>query len=530
MPARGGVTRIAGAGGFWGDQVMAPITLMEGADVDYLTMDYLSEVTMSIMHKQKARDNTSGWATDLFDWLEAGGLELLKKKNTKLVTNAGGANPGACAEAVLGLACALGWVDCQIAMVVGDDIHPRIEHLNADGILTDLSGIEVGEAMVEKLISANAYIGAGPIGRALEQGADIVLSGRVADASLIVGPMLHAEGWAKNAAAAELPLCSPIDSWAPMEVLHPLDIVAGWTLAGHLIECGAQVTGGNADSWAEINDLVNLGYPIAEIAADGSSVITKPEGSGGAVTRANVAEQMLYEIGDPASYFTPDVILDITAVSLDEIGPDRVAVAGARGRARPDNLKVSSCYSDGWFASATLLVPGPQAIAKAKATDYILHSRLAELEELVIHTEFLGTGITMPKGGIELQEDLPEVMIRWSVKSPNRTDVEIFGKSVAPLVLTGPAGVSGYSARPRPRSQLRFVPLLVNRETVEARVDIPMLRTLRKALTERRPDLEARVFNRLQRISENENRIITKRIAGRVLRGLERPVGRGKVD
>jgi len=224
------------------------------------------------------------------------------------------------------------------------------------------------------------------------------------------------------------------------------------------------------------------------------------------------------------------VILDITAVSLDEIGLDRVAVTGARGRPRTDTLKVSSCYSDGWFASASLLVPGPQAIAKAKATDYILHRRLAGLEELVIHTEFPGTGITMPKGGIELQEDLPEVMIRWSVKSPNRTDVEIFSKSVAPLVLTGPAGVSGYSARPRPRSQLRFVPLLVNRETVEARVDIPMLRTLRKALTERRPNLEAQVFNRLQRISENENRIITKRIAGRVLRELERPIGRGKVD
>jgi len=523
------VTLVAGAGGFWGDQVMAPVHLLNSAKVDYLTMDYLAEVTMSIMHKQKSRDKTSGWATDLLDWLQEGGMEILKEQGTKLVTNAGGANPKACAEAVLGLACALGWVDCQIAMVIGDDIHQQIIELNTTGQLHTLDGGCIEEDKVSLLTSANAYVGAGPIARALQQGADIVLCGRVADASLIVGSMLHSSGWAANAAAKQLPLCSSIDTWAPIEVTHPLDIIAGWTLAGHLIECGAQVSGGNADSWPDINDLVNIGYPIAEIHDDGTSVITKPSGSGGAVTRANVAEQLLYEIGDPASYLTPDVILDITAVSLDEIGPDRIEVQGARGRRRPEKLKVSACYPDGWFASSTLLVPGPQAIAKSKATDYILRQRLKGLESLNIHTEMIGTGITMPSGGMELYDEIPELMIRWSATSPNRKDVETFAKSISPLVLTGPAGVCGYSARPRPRAQLRFVPLLVDRSMVEARIEIPMLRTLRKALTDRRPNLETSIFNRLQKLAENENRRITKRIAGRVLRELEKPVRGGKI-
>jgi len=541
MGSRNKPITVAGAGGFWGDQVMAPVNLLENADVDYITMDYLAEVTMSIMHKQKNRDPTAGWATDIFEWLEAGGLNLLRDKNTKLVTNAGGANPNSCAEAILGLACALGWTDCQIAIVVGDDIHSRIGDLCSDGLICDKKEKLVEDNMVDDLISANAYLGAGPISRALERGADIVLTGRVADASLIVGCMLHADEWAKKAEALNLPLCSAIDDWAPEEVANPLDVIAGWTLAGHLIECGAQVTGGNADGWAEIEDLVNLGYPIAEIESDGTCVITKPEGSGGAVTRGNVAEQMIYEIGDPGAYKTPDIVLDFRQVTLDEVGENRVRACGAIGKPRPKQLKVSSCYSDGWFAAGTLLIPGPNAIAKANATDQILQGRLSHLENITIQSELMGTGITMPKGSTTITQygnlkegeggvcgsqtmELPEVLIRWSAKSQNRKDIEVFAKSIAPLVLTGPGGVSGYAARPRPRAQLRFLPLLVEREIVEASVQIPMLRTLRTALTERRPDLEARVFNRLQKIAERERKGLTKRIANRVIKGLEKPV------
>lgn len=528
---------VAGAGGFWGDQVMAPVTLLQNADVDYITMDYLAEVTMSIMHKQRNRDPTAGWATDLFEWLEEGGLELLQVRGTKLVTNAGGANPNSCAEAILGLACALGWSDCQIAIVVGDDIHPKMTKFCASEQISDLDGNNVADCVAEDLISANAYLGAGPIARALERGADIVLTGRVADASLIVASMLHAEGWAKRAEVHEMPLCSPIEEWAPNDVARPLDVIAGWTLAGHLIECGAQVTGGNADGWAEIEDFVNLGYPIAEIESDGTCVITKPELSGGAVTRANVAEQMIYEIGDPSGYKTPDIVLDLRKVELHDVGKNRVRAIGAVGKRRPDKLKVSSCYSDGWFATGSLLIPGPKAIAKANVTDNILRGRLAGLKGLTIHTELMGTGVTMPKGSVEVsrlkssrngEHDLPEVLIRWSAKSQNRSDIELFSKAIAPLVLTGPGGVSGYSARPKPRSQLRFLPLLVKRNEVEVAVQIPMLRTLRTALTERRPDLEARVFNRLQRIAERERKGLTKRIASRVIKGLEKPVEKAR--
>lgn len=523
MPGQA-VTRIGGGGGFWGDQVFAPIDLLVGEELDYLTMDYLAEVTMSILAKQKARDPQKGWATDLLDWLKAGGISLLHEKKTRLVTNAGGANPNACAEAVLSLACEIGWVDCRIAMVTGDDVLPLIDDVLDGGRAVEHmdSGILLSEVR-DELVSANAYLGAGSIAQALERGADIVITGRVADASLIVGSMLHSQGWASYAINKGLPLSSLVEEWAPKDVKNPLDVLAGWTLAGHLIECGAQVSGGNSSDWEMIPNIADVGYPIAEIDRDGSAIITKIEGTGGSVTRRTVAEQMLYEIGNPTAYMTPDVIVDLSHTELKNAGKDRVMVTGTKGKPAPQTLKVSSNHKDGWFAAGDLVIPGPNAKRRAERTDLVLRERLSDLVGLEIHTEFFGAGASLPDGLRHLAVDPSEINIRWAAKSNVRSEVIEFTRAIAPLVLTGPAGVSGYSARGRPREQLRFFPFLLQRELVESRIHITMMQTLHLRLKEMDPRIDG-VLARIQKMAAGEPEgLWRRRVARRVLRRLERP-------
>ena len=520
-----GATLIGGAGGFWGDQVFAPIDLLVGADLDYLTMDYLAEVTMSILAKQMARDPQKGWATDLLDWLRAGGISLLHEKKTRLVTNAGGANPHACAEAVLALACEIGWVDCRIAMVSGDDVLPLIDDVLGGGKAVE--HLDSGESLFNvrsDIVSANAYLGAGAIAHALERGADIVITGRVADASLIVGSMLHSEGWATKSIDEGKPVFSLVEEWAPGDIENPLDVLAGWTLAGHLIECGAQVTGGNSSDWEVIPNLADVGYPIAEISRNGDSIITKLEGTGGSVSRRTVAEQMLYEIGDPTSYMTPDVVVDLSNTKLSKAGKDRIKVSGTKGRAAPQTLKVSSNYRDGWFAAGDLVIPGPDAKARAEKTDLILRERLSDLEGIEIFTEFFGAGASLPIGLQHLATDPSEIIIRWAAKSNMRSEIIEFSRSIAPLVLTGPAGVAGYSARGRPREQLRFFPFLLQRELVEPRIQITMMQTLRLRLKEMDPRIDG-VLTRIQKMADGEPEgLWRRRVARRVLRRLDRPL------
>ncbi len=471
--------RIGSGGGFWGDRPLAPVDLLKSDDLDYMIIDYLAELTLSIMTKQKRRDPSSGWATDLELWLAAGGIDALRKKSVKLVTNAGGANPESCARMVLEQASKIGWHECKVAVISGDDILPRLDYLLANG--EDLTHFETGEKLSDngvEMMSANAYLGAGPIASALEIGADIIITGRVADASLLVGCMLHSAGWAYNAFQLGLTRESPVVDWAPQHITNPLDVLAQWTIAGHLIECGAQVSGGNYSNWGEVPNLATLTLPIAEIYLNSDVKITRGKAGGGMVNRKIVAEQLIYEIGDPEEYITPDVIVDMRNISIEDESEDVVIVKGAIGKPEPKSLKVSAAVEGGWFASSSLLVSGPHAIARANACDLALRARLSALEELEIHTEFIGSGVTLPKN---IRQELfpllnpPEIMLRWAVTSPNRRDITDFTQEVAPLVLTGPAGVGGYGARPKPRRQLQFWPTLISRKSVESLVKIELL-------------------------------------------------------
>lgn len=474
-----GLTRIGSGGGFWGDRPFAPIEILKREQLDYLMIDYLAELTLSIMTKQKRRNPEAGWATDLEIWLEAGGIDLLRRNSVKLVTNAGGANPESCAKMVLNLAEKNGWHDCRVAVVTGDDILPRIDLMMEDG--EEFRHLESGELISDsndKMLSANAYLGAGPIAAALEIGADIVITGRVADASLVVGSMLHSAGWSHNAFEMGYNRHAPITEWAPESVTNPLDIIAQWTVAGHLIECGAQVSGGNSSDWNLIPDLAGLTLPIAEIGDEGEVRITRAEGTGGQVNRRIVTEQLVYEIGDPSAYKTPDVVCDLRYVTVEDVGEDLVEVKNARGLPQPKNLKVSAAVEGGWFASSSLLVTGPDALNRAKVADTALRGRLSGNEEMEIYTEFIGGGTTLPAGVRKLTMphlNPPEIVLRFAVSSPNRSDITQFSREVAPLVLTGPGGVGGYGARPKPRRQLRFWPCLVNREAVESVVNVEIL-------------------------------------------------------
>ncbi len=365
--------RIGNGCGFWGDNLDAPLSLAERGRLDYLTLEYLAELTMSILALQKQRDPQAGFATDFLDVLERLAPVLRAQPSLKVVTNAGGMNPRACAARARALLDRARLSDRIVAVVSGDDLLPHLDRLLAGG--QALANLDTGEPLAvvrERVVSANAYLGSPPIGEALRRGAAVVITGRVADASLALGPAVHEHGWAW-------------DDW---------DRLAAGTVAGHLIECGAQATGGLWCNWREVGDLAGIGYPIADVTADGSFVLTKPPGSGGAVNRETASEQLLYEVGDPAAYLTPDVVADFTSVTLTETGPDEVRFTGARGRPATDTYKVSIAYRDGYASAGTLVLAGPEAAAKARRAGEVLLERLRRAGAAPQHSriECLGSG------------------------------------------------------------------------------------------------------------------------------------------
>jgi hypothetical protein len=447
--------RIGNGCGFWGDNLDAPILLARDGRLDYLTLEYLAELTMSILALQKQRDPQAGYATDFVDVLERLVPILKEQPRLKIITNAGGMNPDACALRARAVLAAAGLEDRRLATVQGDDLMPRLDQLLADG--HELKNLDTGEplsAVRDRLVSANAYLGAAPIVEALKQGADIVITGRVADASLTLAPAVHEFGWAW-------------DDW---------DRLAAGTIAGHLIECGAQVTGGLWCNWQEAADLANVGYPIAEIEPSGTFRITKPEGSGGRVNFETVAEQLLYEVGDPAAYLTPDVTADFTSVSLKELGPDVVQVEGARGQPRTDSYKVSIAYRNGFTASGTLVLyyggweSADRGRVRAKACGDLIFQRLrragVELEKTNI--ELLGTGDCAPVEPGWSRLNLPlDIVLRVAVQDSRREAVERFTKEFAPLVTSGPPGITGYTTgRPQVREVFAYWPALIDKRTV----------------------------------------------------------------
>lgn len=443
--------RVGNGCGFWGDNRDAPVLLAEQGRLDYLTLEYLAELTMSILALQKQRDPQAGFAGDFLEALECLTPQLRAQPGLKVVTNAGGMNPAACAARARALLDQAGLAGRRVAVVRGDDLLPRLDRLLAEGhAFTNLDTGEPLTAVRPRVVSANAYLGARPIAEALGRGAAVVITGRVADASLTLGPAVHEFGWAW-------------DDW---------DRLAAGTVAGHLIECGAQATGGLWCNWQEAPDLANVGYPIAVIGADGTLDLTKPAGTGGAVNRETVAEQLLYEVGDPAAYLTPDVTADFTSVRLTETGRDVVRIDGARGKPATDSYKVSIAYRGGYTASGTLVVFGPSAAAKARRCGEMILERLRRggLELEASNVECLGAGDCVP-GVVPAPAEPPEVVLRITVRDARRAAVERFTKELAPLVTSGPPGVTGYTTgRPPVREVFAYWPALVAKSAVPAEV------------------------------------------------------------
>ena len=450
------VVRVANGQGFWGDSVDAPVRLVEEGPLDYLTLDYLAEVTMSILQKQKRRDPRMGYATDFVD-LVGRILPVLRKKKIRVVANAGGVNPDACRKELLEVARGQGARGLRVATVTGDDILDRLDDLVASGVsFRNLDDGRPLEAIRDRVLSANVYISSFPAAEALAKGADIVVAGRSTDPGLALSPLIAEFGW------------RPRD-W---------DLLAAGTVAGHIVECGAQCTGGNFTRWWEVKGWDHLGYPVIEVQSGGTFVVTKHEGTGGLVTVDSVAEQLVYEMGDPGGYVTPDCIADFTSIRLEQEGKDRVRVWGISGREATDTYKVSISYLTGYKAVGHLTISGPDALAKARVAADALWGRLRRagmaFEETL--TEFVGVdschGAITPPAPVT-----NEVILRVGVKDPSRDKVDRFGKELAPLVTSGPPGVTGFAGgRPKATEVLGFWPALIPKDCVTTRVTVEEVR------------------------------------------------------
>jgi len=439
--------RIASGQGFWGDLLSAPYNQITKGPVDYVMMDYLAEVTMSIMQKQKRKDPLLGYAKDLIPLMEQM-LPVLVDKGIRVITNGGGVNPRACRDAIFAVAKKLDLRGLRIGVVLGDDILDDLTALQGRGIaLKNMDSGEPLSAVMDRVMSANVYFGAWPIVEALRQEAQIIITGRTTDTGLTLAPMIYEFGWdAKD--------------W---------DKIAAGTIAGHILECGGQASGGNFSAdWKSVPDLAHIGFPIAEAYPDGEIVITKHEHTGGLVSLQTVKEQLLYEIGNPADYITPDCIADFTTIQLEQEGPDRVRLSGVRGRPATEFYKVSMSYLDGYTAVGTLTYAWPDALEKAKAADAILRARLADLglgfEE--IRTEFVGYNSCL--GPVASDPDsVNEVVLRFGVRGKEYHAVERFGKELAPLILTGPPSVTGFAGgRPKPSEVIAYWPALIPKNDV----------------------------------------------------------------
>lgn len=442
--------RIASGQGFWGDLLSAPLAQVTKGQIDYLMMDYLAEVTMSIMQKQKLKNPALGYAKDLIDTIEQI-LPHLVKKNIKLITNGGGVNPFAARDKIFEVAQKLGITGLKVGVVAGDNILTRIDELVTQG--HEMKQMETGEpinTVKEKLLSANVYLGAFPIVEALRQGADIVITGRTTDTGLTLAPMIYEFGWSA-------------DDW---------DKLSAGTVAGHINECGAQATGGNfLGDWRSLPDMANVGFPIIEAYPDASFIVTKHEGTGGAVTRETVSEQLLYEIGNPAEYITPDCVADFTSIHLEDLGNNRVRVYGVTGKPATPFLKVSASYADGYISFGTLTYSAPDAYDKARAADAVLRKRLEQLglQFDEIRTEFVGMNACL--GPLARPIEPNEVMLRVGVRSRDFRSVERFGKEIAPLILTGPPSVTGFAGgRPKPSEIVAYFPALISKSVIQPEV------------------------------------------------------------
>lgn len=429
----------------------APVNQVKDGPIDYLVLDYLAEVTMSIMQKQRGRNAAHGYALDFPPVVESV-LDEIKNQGVKIITNAGGVNPHACKDDVLRRAQKAG-VSIKVAVVDGDDIMDSIRSLVSSGhAMKNMDSGEPLEQITDQILSANVYFGARPIVEALALGADVVITGRVTDTGLTLGPMIHEFGWSFN----------------------DFDKMAAGTIAGHIIECGAQCSGGNFTDWQRVPDMEDIGFPIIEAYPDGSFVVTKHEGTGGCVDTMTVSEQLLYEIGDPTNYITPDCVADFTSIHLEQQGQNRVFVKGIKGRPATDSYKVSISYSDGFKLTSTLVYVWPEALKKAERAGEILKHRASKLgiEFDKYRVEMVGFN-SCDEQPRERPAEYNEVQLRVSATSSSDADLNRFGREIAPLILTGPSGVTGFAGgRPKASEIVAYWPALLSKEAVEPRVSI----------------------------------------------------------
>lgn len=442
---------IGNAQGFWGDSVDAPARLLrQQPGLDYLTLDYLAEVSLSILALQRSRDPEVGYARDFLNVVQQIIPVWQAGNQTRIVCNAGGLNPLGCAKACATLLREAG-VEKRVAVVTGDDVLSILQGEPDGETFANWETHAPVSTIVGQLMTANAYIGADPVAEALAMGADIVLTGRVADPSLTVGIARYEFGWTAT----------------------DYNQLAAATVAGHILECGTQACGGIATGWLDLPDPANIGFPIVELSDDGTMVVTKPAGTGGVVTEWTVKEQLLYEIGDPVNYLSPDCRVDFTSLQVEDQGGDRVRVSGASGSAPTDTYKVSATYRDGYRASGTLTLFGRDAIAKAQRCGEIVFERLCQagFEYPVKNIECLGADACAP--GVIPSVDLLETVLRLSVIHPDKGAVERFAQEIAPLVTSGPQGTTGYAGgRPKPTPVFGYWPCLIARERVEIETNL----------------------------------------------------------
>jgi len=463
--------RIANASGYWGDDPEALARQVRGGEIDYVTLDFLAEITMVILQRQRERNPELGYAHDFVRMLEPVLPEIVSR-GVRVLANAGGVNVPACA-ARIAAACRTRHLTPTLASVHGDDLMPRLDELLAAGVT--LAHMDEGRPLApirDRVVSANAYLGAWPIAEALREGAQIVVTGRVTDAALTLGPLVHEHGWAW-------------DDW---------DRLAAGIVAGHVLECGAQATGGNVTDWKGVPPL-DVGYPIAEVAADGSFAVTKHAGTGGRVSRSTVTEQLLYEIGDPAAYLTPDVVTDFRGLEVVASGTDRVTVTGAHGRPSPDQLKVTIVYKDGFRATGLALISGPDVVAKAERMAEMLWHRIGT-DFVDRRAELVGYRSCWGRSAPDVEPN--EGILRVAVRDHDRKKIERFSLAMMGFALQGPPGLGVFGGRPDVQEAYGYWPTLVPRELVAPRLEILRgeERSVRElapvAPSQKRPDAGAR--------------------------------------
>ncbi len=444
--------RIGAGQGFYGDSPAGALDMARNGDVSYICFDALAELTMAILQKDRMRNPEGGYTRDLPAFMRVL-LPIARERGTRLISNAGGMNPHGAAASVRSVARDLGMDDFNIGVVTGDDVTGRIDDLIAAG--SPLQHLDTGasiDGIRDRIAFAVAYLGARPIVDALQRGADVVITGRVADASLFLAPMVHELAWSW-------------DDW---------DRLAAGVVLGHLMECSGQATGGNfSGDWWNVSDLDRVGYPLCEVREDGTALLTKPRGSGGRVSVDTVKEQLLYEVLDPRSYMNPDVIADFTSVRLRDLAPDVVEVSGVRGAPRPQTLKVIAGYLDGWMGTAMIGYSWPDAAAKARHAATMIEKLAARagLEPLETLTEVIGVD-ALHGPAAPPDSDVNEVMVRVAARFASEEEAARFPRVAMPLALNGPPFIGGSGSPGGPRALLGVWPSLVDRTLVEPSIEV----------------------------------------------------------